>query len=101
MENTVIISLEKYDELIELKYQIRDVKKEAKELKKQNDELKKSLLESHVSYTNMRNFDLLKLTDFDSYKCGLFQADELLRLCTKDELVEFIENKYEALHEED
>lgn len=101
MENTVIISLEKYDELIELKYQIRDVKKEAKELKKQNDELKKALLESHVDEWKLETHSLSEVTDLDDYGFGLTDKKKLLNLFSQDELVEFVKVKYEKLHKEE
>ena len=100
-QNTVLISLEKYEELIDLKYQIKDFKKEVEELKKQTNNLKNTLLESQVDDYNICHYELNEITNFNSYSFGLKEKLSLLRFFSKDELVEFIKAKKEQCEKED
>lgn len=101
MENTVIISLEKYEKILGVKCENKELKKELDGLKKLNGNLKKALLESHVDEWKLETHSLSEVTDLDDYGFGLTDKKKLLNLFSQDELVEFVKVKYEKLHKEE
>ncbi len=99
-ENTVLISLYNYEQLIDLKYQVKDLKKELEQSKNLVNKLKNEILESKVDDYNIRNYELDESTNFNSYYFGLNSKISLLSFFTKDELIEFIKSKKEQYEKE-
>ena len=99
-ENTVLISLYNYEQLIDLKYQVKDLKEELEQSKKRFDNLKIEFLELNVNDYNMRHYGLDELTNFNSYNFGLNEKTSLFRFVTEDELIEFIKAKKEQYEKE-
>lgn len=99
-QNTAILKLEKYEEFIELKYQIKELQKENEKLEKENKDLKKYVLENSLDDYNIRNYDLEELLDIDNYKFWLENTKKLLKVLSIDEMTDFIKEKWNEYHNE-
>ena len=100
-QNTVILSLEKYEELIETKYQMNELNKYIGKLALEKIDLKEALLETQTDYYNIRHYGLDEITNLDNFNFGLNNKIELLRFFTKEELIEFIKRKKAEIEKED
>ena len=100
-QNIAIISLEKYEELIESKYLVDELRKYIDKLKLERADLKEAFLEAEIDDFKIRNYGLDEITNLgDIYFC-LRDKFELLRFFTKEELVDFIKRKKAEIEKED
>lgn len=101
-QNTVIISVDKYERLLTDKYIAQEELKDARtKLNKMND-LKAYILNNSLDKYNMRTYSLDKLTNINSFEFGIDNSDKLLELGFElDEMIEFIKFKYEEAHREE
>ena len=104
-QNTAIISLEKYEELIESKHLVDELKKYIDKLAAENSNLKEALLESQANYCGIRDYCgiryyCLKETEgINDCFYGLNGKVSLLKFFTREELVKFIKRKRAKLEE--
>lgn len=101
-QNTVIISVDKYERLLTDKYIAQEELRDARtKLNKMND-LKAYILNNSLDKYNMRTYSLDKLTNINSFEFGIDNSDKLLELGFElDEMIEFIKFKYEEAHREE
>lgn len=101
-QNTVIISVNKYERLLTDKYIAQEELRDARtKLNKMND-LKAYILNNSLDKYNMRTYSLDKLTNINSFEFGIDNSDKLLELGFElDEMIEFIKFKYEEAHREE
>lgn len=111
MEAFVQMPLETYDVLKSnneyLKRKLKDeqeshsedvsqAKKEINDLVEKIDQYKKHILERNCRFLDVENYSLEQYLDIDSWNYGMNYKDELLSLgFTKQEMDDFISNKYE------
>jgi hypothetical protein len=116
MEAFVQMSLETYDTLKfnneylkeELKYEreqhnedVAKAEKEKNDLVNKIEQYKQCILKFNCKYLNVEVYSLEQYLDIDSWTYGMNYKDELLNLgFTKQEMDEFIANKYEECLEE-
>lgn len=116
MEEFVQMSLETYDSLkrnnecLERKLKkekeshsedVAQAKKEINDLAEKIEQYKQHILERNCRLLDVDNYSIERYLDIDSWNYGMNYKDELLSLgITKQEMDEFIVNRYEELVKE-
>ena len=101
-QNTVIISVDKYERLLTDKYIAQEELRDARTKLNKMNNLKAYILNNSLDKYNMRTYSLDKLTNINSFEFGIDNSDKLLELGFElDEMIEFIKFKYEEAHREE
>lgn len=80
---------------------VAQAKKEINDLAKKIDQYKQHILERNCKWLDVDTYSLEHYLDIDPWNYGMNYKDELLRIgFTKQEMDEFIVNKYEELVKE-